>query len=146
MAKKTSKVIKISSKVGETTSKLVYPISHIIIFTLNFALNTSKFKPKITFLHFFKQTKEQSIFRVQFTEYRVQLPSGWRRGHFMSARKPQGVKQIPDGKTPKVSPLSNRGVRAKSEYPRMSCSAEMHPEGCAPIIGPDAGAPIQGAL
>ena len=45
---------------------------------------------------------------------------------------------LPDGKTPKVSPLSNRGVRALASTPGHRCSQSMHPEGCAPLIGPSA--------
>ena len=39
-------------------------------------------------------------------------------------------------KTPKVSPLSNRGVRALASTPGQRCPSSMHPEGRAPLIGP----------
>ncbi len=78
MAKTTSKVIKISSNIGETIFDVVSPTLHIIIFTSNFALKTSNFKQNTTFFVFLKQTKEQrDFYRVQITEYRAQLPSGW---------------------------------------------------------------------
>ena len=98
-AKTTSKVVKISSNIGETTSKIFSPTLYVINFTSNFALKISKFGAKTKKMHFFKQAKEQRIFdRVQSTTtirmallltcllvnlftkmYRVQLPSGWCR-------------------------------------------------------------------
>ena len=50
MAKMTSKVGEISSKVGETIFDVVSPMSYVLIFTLNFALKTSTFEEKTTFL------------------------------------------------------------------------------------------------
>ncbi len=82
----TSKVDYFSSNIGGTIFDVVSPTLYVRNFTPNFALKTSHFEQKTTFLIFFlflKQIKEQGFFRVQsdyrvqITEYRVQLPSGW---------------------------------------------------------------------
>ena len=68
MAIITSKEGKISSNIGETTSKIVFPISKVANFALNFALETSLFGAKTFFfkkIAFVKQSKKRCVFRIQ---------------------------------------------------------------------------------